>query len=93
MVSSPQGWVLQFNPAYSVGEMLKEAVSHLCLEDLDLGEVISFETVSTSPELFLSSVSKPNRGAEVRPSAIAGAFYPADEKKMNAELDRMLADD
>jgi uncharacterized protein (TIGR00296 family) len=93
MVSSPQGWVLQFNPAYSVGEMLKEAVSHLCLEDLDLGEVISFEAVSTSPELFLSSVSKPNRGAEVRPSAIAGAFYPADEKKMNAELDRMLADD
>jgi hypothetical protein len=92
MVSSPKGWVMQFNPAQSVGEMLKEAVAHLCLEDLDLADVISFEMISTSSELFLSSVSKPNRGAEVRPPAIAGAFYPADVKKMNEELDRMLAD-
>jgi hypothetical protein len=93
MVSSPKGWVLQFNPAQSVDAMLDEATNHLCLEDLDRGEVISFESVSTSSELFLSSVSKPNRGAEVRPPAIAGAFYPADEKKMNEELDQMLADD
>jgi AmmeMemoRadiSam system protein B len=40
---------------------------------------------------LLASVSKPNRGAEIRPAAIAGAFYPADVKAMNAELDRMLA--
>jgi AmmeMemoRadiSam system protein A len=92
MVSSPKGWVLQFNPAQSVDDMMKGAVAHLCLEDLDLADVISFESVSTSSELFLSSVSKPNRGAEVRPPAIAGAFYPADIKKMNEELDRMLAD-
>jgi hypothetical protein len=92
MVSNmKRGWVLQFNPAQSVGNMLTEATEHLCLEDLDMGEVISFETVSTSSSLFLSSVSKPNRGAEVRPPAIAGAFYPADAKKMNEELDQMLA--
>ena len=92
MVSSPQGWVVQFEPAHSIADILKAAVSYLCAEDLDLADVISFETASTASNVLLSSVSKPNRGAEVRPSAIAGAFYPADIQKMNEELDRMLAD-
>ena len=93
MVSSPQGWVVQFNSAQGVESILKESVDYLCLTDFDLADVISFETVSTSPEVLLSSVSKPNRGAEVRPPAIAGAFYPADAKKMNEALDQMLADE
>jgi AmmeMemoRadiSam system protein A len=92
MVSSQQGWVVRFNSAKGVEALLKDAVDHLCLDDLDMADVISFETVSTSSDVMLSSVSKPNRGAEVRPSAIAGAFYPADVKKMNEELDRMFAD-
>jgi AmmeMemoRadiSam system protein A len=92
MVSSPQGWVVQFDPAQSIGDILKTSVEHLCLEDLDMADVISFETASTSPNVLLASVSKPNRGAEVRPPAIAGAFYPADAAAMNEELDQMLAD-
>ena len=91
MLSSPQGWLVQFEPAQSVDKMLKGMVDYLCVDDLDLAEVISFETASTALSVQLSSVSKPNRGAEVRPSAIAGAFYPADEKNLNEELDRMLA--
>jgi len=92
MVSSPQGWMVFFEPAASVENILKEAVDYLGVEDGDLADVISFETASTAPSVQLSSVSKPNRGAEVRPSAIAGAFYPADAKQMSAELDTMLAD-
>jgi len=92
MVSSSQGWVIQFNPAQEVEAILEHAIDYLCLNDLDMADVISFETVSTLPEVLLSSVSKPNRGTDVRLPAIAGAFYPADEKKMNEELDRMLAE-
>ena len=91
MVSSPQGWVVQFNPALSVEAILQDSVEYLSPDDLDMADVISFETVSTSPGTLLSSVSKPNRGAEIRSPAIAGAFYPADAEKMNDELDRMLA--
>jgi AmmeMemoRadiSam system protein A len=92
MVSSPEGWIVLFNPEQNVENILKEAVEHLCPNDLDMADVISFETVSTLCYVLLSSVSKPNRGAELRPPAIAGAFYPEDEKKMNEELDRMLAE-
>ena len=90
MVSSPQGWIVQFEPAQSVAEMIKRGVEHISPEDLDLADVISFETVSTLPSVMLSSVSQPNRAAEVRPPAIAGAFYPADARTMNKELDKML---
>jgi hypothetical protein len=71
---------------------LQDSVEYLDLDDLDMADVISLETVSTLPNVLLSSVSKPNRGADTRPPAIAGAFYPADAKKMNDELDRMLAE-
>jgi len=93
MVSSPQGWIVQFDPAKEMEEILRASVHYLAPDDLDVADVISFETVSTASDVLLSSVSKPNRGADVRPPAIAGAFYPADVKTMNKELDRMLADD
>jgi len=92
MVSSPQGWIVQFDPSREVEEILNDSVDYLELDDLDMADVISFETVSTMPGMLLSSVSKPNRGAETRSPAIAGAFYPADAQQMNEELDRMLAD-
>ena len=92
MLSSPQGWTVLFDPKQDIEEHLSTSVGYLDVQDLDMADVISFETVSTRERLLLTSVSKPNRGAEVRPSAIAGAFYPADVKKMNEELDRMLAD-
>ena len=92
MVSSPLGWIVQFDPAREVEEILQDSVEYLDLDDLDMADVISLETVSTLPNVLLSSVSKPNRGADTRPPAIAGAFYPADAKKMNDELDRMLAE-
>jgi len=90
MVSSPKGWIVQFEPEQSVAEIVKKGIDHLCPDDLDLADVISFESVSTLPSVMLSSVSQPHRGAEVRPPAIAGAFYPADAMAMNKELDRML---
>ena len=92
MVSSPLGWIVHFDPVRTVSEMLQDSVEHLELDDLDMADVISFEAVATLPEIMLSSVSKPNRGAGDRSPAIAGAFYPADAKTMNDELDKMLVD-
>jgi hypothetical protein len=86
MVSSPQGWIVQFDPARGANEILQDSVDYLPLDDLDMADVISFETVSTMSSVLLSSVSKSYRGAEVRSPVIAGAFYPADANKMNEEL-------
>ncbi|MDR2117895.1 MAG: AmmeMemoRadiSam system protein B [Planctomycetaceae bacterium] len=90
MLSTPKGWVIQFDPNRNAEEILKGAVDFLEPDDLDLGEVISFETVATTSNVFLTSVSKTNRGAENRLAAVAGAFYPANAKQMNTELERML---
>ena len=92
MLSSPKGWTVLFDPAQDIQEHLNTSVGYLEVDDLDLADVISFETVSTMQRVMLTSISKPNRGAEVRPAAIAGAFYPADATKMNEELNRMLDD-
>ncbi len=91
MLSSPQGWVVQFDPNRDIEEILADTVDFLKPDDLDTAEVISFETAATTSKLFLTSVSKPIRGPENRPAAVAGAFYPADAERMNAELDKMLA--
>jgi AmmeMemoRadiSam system protein B len=90
MISSPNGWILQFDPNHNAEDIVKDSIEFLELNDLDLGEIISFETVSTTPQVFLTSVSKPNREAENRPAAVAGAFYPGDADQLNAELNRML---
>ncbi|MDR1141209.1 MAG: AmmeMemoRadiSam system protein B, partial [Planctomycetaceae bacterium] len=90
MLSTPKGWVVQFDSNRDTEEILKESVDFLDIDDPDLGEIISFETVSTTSKVFLTSVSRPNLGAENRPAAVAGAFYPSNANQMNAELDRML---
>ncbi len=46
--------------------------------------------MSTAPDLFLTSITKANRGPEIRPPAVAGAFYPGTTEEVNVELDRML---
>lgn len=92
MLSSPQGWLVRYDPTQNAETLLKQAVDYLELPDPDLGEVISFETMSTTPDLFLTSISKPNRSPEVRPAAVAGAFYPGNVAELDAELDRMLRD-
>lgn len=91
MISSPQGWVLQYDPEKDAETLVKESLEFMELPDPDLGEIISLETISTTPKVFLSSISKPPRKDEVRPAAVAGAFYPVNVNEMNAELDRMLS--
>ncbi|MDR1963691.1 MAG: AmmeMemoRadiSam system protein B [Planctomycetaceae bacterium] len=90
MVSTPRGWVVQFDSNRDAEEILKNCIHFLEIDDPDLGEIISFETVSTTSNIFLTSISKPNLGAESRSAAVAGSFYPAQADPMNKELERML---
>jgi AmmeMemoRadiSam system protein B len=90
MLSSPKGWIVQFDPNRNVEEIVKESIDFLEFDDLDLSEIISFETVSTASKVFLTSISKPNLGTEHRPAAVAGAFYPSNADQLNTELDQML---
>lgn len=90
MLSCPKGWVVQYNPHRSAEELLKQAVKHIEPDDLNTADVISFEVSATSNDFFVSSVSRFNRGSEIRPSAIAGAFFPNNADKMNAELNYMI---
>lgn len=91
MLSSPQGWIVRYDPGRSAETLLQDCVDFLEPDDPDLGEVITFETSSTSSPCLITSVSKPNRARQTRPAAVAGVFYPADPRKLSDELDRMLA--
>lgn len=92
MLSCSKAWIVQFDPQRDAETLLMQAIDYIELNDLDIGEVISFETSSTRSDFLVSSVTKANRGPEIRPSAIAGAFFPDNAKDMNTELDRMIAD-
>ncbi|MGL6194545.1 MAG: AmmeMemoRadiSam system protein A, partial [Thermoguttaceae bacterium] len=91
MVVSNEGWVMQYSPDLPFSGVLEDAIDYLKIADLEMTQIISFETMSTTQQLFASSVSKPILGATQRHPAVAGAFYPSDVTVMNAELDRMLA--
>ncbi len=92
LLSSPQGWTVRFAPAKMAETVLQEAVQFLDIPDNDLGEVISFATLSTARDLTLTSVTKPNRGQEIRPPAVVGMFYPGSPEAIQAELVRLLSD-
>jgi AmmeMemoRadiSam system protein B/AmmeMemoRadiSam system protein A len=92
MLSGPQGWAVRFNPSQTAKVVLNELCESVVLEDPSLGEILSFETISTASDLTLFSVSPPKKTAEVRPAAVAGMFYPGDAKSVNKELDKIFTD-
>ncbi len=93
MVSSSNGWVVQYRPELNAEQVVNECADYISLQDRGMGEVISFETATTAATYTISSVSRPNRTPEIRPAAVAGAFYPDNPKKIAAELNRMFQAD
>ncbi|MDR1925190.1 MAG: AmmeMemoRadiSam system protein B [Planctomycetaceae bacterium] len=87
MITSRDGWVLLYDSNHSAEELVGIGLGILEPVDLDLCDVISFETVSTTPQITLSSVQKTREWRESRPSAVAGTFYPSDVDGVNRELD------
>ena len=57
-----------------------------------LASVFSLAAQSTERSVVVSSVPRPRTGPQVRPPAVAGAFYPGDPGQLARMIDGLLAD-
>ncbi|MDR3108203.1 MAG: AmmeMemoRadiSam system protein B [Planctomycetaceae bacterium] len=90
MLTSPVGWVLQYQPDYSPKQLLDDCVAYLHLDDTGSGEVVSMETTSTTDTILVTNMSRREIFPASRPSVLAGTFYPADATDIETALDEMF---
>jgi len=83
-------WV--FDPQQSVRELLDQAVRTAEPRDAAVARVVSFSVATTEERAFAVQMIPPERGPQVRPPAVSGAFYPRDPAQMKTALDELFAD-
>jgi len=88
MDPSRSAWV--YDPQKKPEELFEEAVELGGFKDLARASVISLSVVSTEPRVAIAHVPRPQSGPEVRPAAVAGAFYPGTSDQIDQELDEMF---
>ncbi len=84
-------WTLCFEPKKRPAELLADALERSQFPADQDTVVYTVKVRTTEPFFITSTVQLPVSEAPERMPAVAGAFYPADEKQMRAELARMFA--
>jgi AmmeMemoRadiSam system protein B len=87
---SGSSWAWYFDPAKTPGELLEQAMEAIKPVAPPQVRVMSLAVVSTEPRVAAALVPRPQPGPEVRPPAVAGAFYPATPEEIGRMLDKML---
>ena len=90
MLSAGNTTAFAFDATKSVDENFAQLQQDFGRCDATRTEVVSFETQSSRESARFSSRPRPVPGADVRPAAVAGQFYPSDTQEMATELDRMI---
>jgi AmmeMemoRadiSam system protein B/AmmeMemoRadiSam system protein A len=71
-------------------ESLREAAQQLGTKASDAAAVFSLAVDASQPRLVHAVRPRPHFGAEVRPAAVAGAFYPGDPQALQALVEESL---
>ncbi len=71
----------------------REACDAAGVNNPEWAQLFSLRVMTTRERFQIEMTPKPAAGADVRPAAVAGRFYPGDAMGVAAELDRMLAED
>ena len=88
MVSNYAGFAWIYDPSQTAEQLLPQAMKAAGLTDSEATQVYSLAVASTEPRVM---VARPVRPApEVRPTAVAGAFYPASAQDIRQALDEMF---
>jgi AmmeMemoRadiSam system radical SAM enzyme/AmmeMemoRadiSam system protein B/AmmeMemoRadiSam system protein A len=74
-------------------ELLDRAATLAQVSGRETASVFSLSAISTLDRFTVTHLPKPSAGANVRPAAQAGRFYPADADELRALVDRCLAGD
>ena len=86
-----QAFVYQRNA--DVEAVVRDASESAQVSNPEWAQIFSMRVMTTRERFVIEMTPKPVAGAEVRPPAVAGRFYPGDAASVAAELDRMLAGD
>jgi AmmeMemoRadiSam system protein B/AmmeMemoRadiSam system protein A len=79
-----------YSAAGDVHASLREAADQLAVKDPDAATVLSLAADVSQPQVSLVMRPRPLRGPEVRPAAVAGAFYPGDPESLRTLVDGLL---
>lgn len=82
-----------FDPSSSAGAIVEELGATLgALEPATVG-LYSLAVQTTEPSVRFATVPKAEPGPRVRPPAVAGTFYPAEEGRLREVVDELLRGD
>lgn len=76
-----------------VEAVVRDASEPAQVSNPEWAQIFSMRVMTTRERFVIEMTPKPVAGADVRPPAVAGRFYPGDAASVAAELDRMLAGD
>ena len=83
-----QGFV--FDRKLNPEELVRDASQLAQVVNPEWSQLFSLRALSSCDRFTVEMTPKPAGGADVRPAAVAGKFYPGDAAGVAAELDRML---
>jgi AmmeMemoRadiSam system protein B/AmmeMemoRadiSam system protein A len=92
LVNCPTATALIFDPARAAAEVLQEAVTAAAPEDPARAAVFTLAIASTEPRVHVVQRSRQRAGPEVRPAAVAGAFYPGSARDVHRMLDELFSE-
>jgi AmmeMemoRadiSam system protein B/AmmeMemoRadiSam system protein A len=85
-------WAWVYNPQLSAKDLLLTAAREAQVKNPDAALVLSLAVESTEASTIVAEVPRPQAGPKIRPSAVAGAFYPAEAQALWKLVDELLGD-
>ena len=84
--------VWEFDPSKTSVEILADLQGRSPWVVPEGASVFSLAASSSADRMFVSRIPRPIKGPEVRPAAVAGAFYPADKESLEPLLTKMIGE-
>ncbi len=80
-----------FDPAKTADQLLEVLCEKISVFNPEAASVFSFAAQTSEPAITVVNAPQPTAGAEQRPAAVAGKFYPADPTELNQLVDGFLS--
>ncbi len=90
LVSERNRQALVFDRKLSPEQLVHDASQLVQMVNAEWSQLFSLRALCTRDRFTIEMTPKPAAGADVRPPAVAGKFYPGDAAGVAVELDRML---
>jgi AmmeMemoRadiSam system radical SAM enzyme/AmmeMemoRadiSam system protein B/AmmeMemoRadiSam system protein A len=90
IVTERQRTAAVFDPSRTARQLVAAAAQMAEVARQGAAQVATLECVSGMPAVAFAQIPRPAAGAEVRPAAVAGRFYPADAARLTTLVEDCL---